>query len=255
MKTALVCGSTQGIGRACAELLAENGVTVVLLARNAQALAQLKNELATPTQQKHQVLVADFGNLEQLKAVVSEFAQNNAIDIVVNNTGGPPSGGVAAANIHDFTQAMSNHLLANHIILQAVLPNMQAKKWGRIVNIISTSVKVPLPNLGVSNTTRAAVASWSKTLASELAIYGITVNNVLPGATNTQRLKNIIDQKAKAQNTDIQHITQEMQAEIPMKRFGTPQEIAYAVGFLVSDQAAYITGINLPVDGGRTPSL
>ena len=255
MKTALVCGSTQGIGRACAELLAENGITVVLLARNAQALAQLKNELATPTQQKHQVLVADFGNLEQLKAVVSEFTQNNAIDIVINNTGGPPSGGVAAANIHDFTQAMSNHLLANHIILQAVLPNMQAKKWGRIVNIISTSVKVPLPNLGVSNTTRAAVASWSKTLANELAIYGITVNNVLPGATNTQRLKNIIDQKAKTQNTDIQHITKEMQTEIPMKRFGTPQEIAYAVGFLVSDQAAYITGINLPVDGGRTPSL
>jgi 3-oxoacyl-[acyl-carrier protein] reductase len=174
---------------------------------------------------------------------------------VINNTGGPPAGALAQATIQDLTQALNNHLFASHAILQAVLPAMQAQQWGRIINIISTSVKAPLHNLGVSNTTRAAVANWSKTLANELGKYNITVNNVLPGATDTGRLQAIIQHKASAQHTDIQHIIQQMQNEIPLQRFAQPEEIAAAVGFLASDAAAYITGINLPVDGGRTPNL
>jgi 3-oxoacyl-[acyl-carrier protein] reductase len=181
--------------------------------------------------------------------------QDTRIDILVNNTGGPPGGPITRAATEEFTQAFSNHLLCNHILAQAVLPGMKSAGYGRIINVISTSVKQPLHGLGVSNTVRAAVANWSKTLASEVAADGITVNNVLPGATGTQRLHSIISNKSKQAGSSEAEVTQEMLSEIPMKRFAAPEEIANAIAFLASPAAAYITGINLQVDGGRTGCL
>ena len=173
----------------------------------------------------------------------------------MNNTGGPSGGPIINASSEEFNRAFSNHLICNQILAQAVLEGMKISKYGRIINIISTSVKQPLKGLGVSNTIRAAVANWAKTWSNEVAIFGITVNNVLPGATNTDRLHLLMETKAKKTGVSIEQVEKEMIHEIPMKRFAAPEEIACAVAFLASPAAAYITGINIPVDGGRTSNL
>lgn len=252
-KTALVCGATQGIGYATANVLASQGAKIVAMARNEQALQNLLTEL--PNTEKHTYLVADFSNPQQVQQVLENYLQQNVIHIVVNNTGGPAAGPIAQAQSSEFVAAFSQHLLCNHLIAQAVLPQMKEQRFGRFINIISTSVKQPLKNLGVSNTIRAAVANWAKTLATEVAPWGITVNNVLPGATATQRLSSIIENKATKTQHSQEVVTQEMLAEIPMGRFAQAEEIAYAVAFLASNMASYITGINIPVDGGRTACL
>jgi len=254
--TALVCGSSQGIGRAAATELAAMGARVVLLARSEEALKSTCSSLPTPNGQQHHYLAADFSNPAQVASVVDAFVKTgNPIHILVNNTGGPPGGPIVNATIEAFLTTFNQHLLCNHLITQAVLPGMKEAKFGRIINIISTSVKQPLKGLGVSNTIRAAVANWSKTLSVEVAPFGITVNNVLPGATATQRLSSIIENKSQKQNHTIDEVEQEMLAEIPAGRFGKPEEIAAAVAFLASPAAAYINGINIPVDGGRTGCL
>ncbi len=255
-KTAMVCGSTQGIGKATAIELAMLGANVVLVARNEESLKETIKLLDASKSQKHDFLAVDFQTANKLKEKVENFiATNGAIHILVNNTGGPPSGLIQNAKIDEFLQAFNNHLVCNHILVQALIEGMKKEQYGRIVNIISTSVKVPLKNLGVSNTIRAAVANWSKTLANEVASFGITVNNVLPGATLTGRLQNIIDNKSKHTGESINEIKNEMESEIPLGRFAEPSEIANAVAFLASPAASYITGINVPVDGGRTGSL
>jgi 3-oxoacyl-[acyl-carrier protein] reductase len=255
-KKAIVCGSTQGIGKAVALELANMGASVTLVARNEVALKQTKAELSTSAGQLHSYLCVDFSEPNKLKDLMDAFMQrNNPIHILVNNTGGPPSGPIVAAKGDEFLSAFTNHLLCNHIMAQACIEGMKNSGYGRIINIISTSVKAPLPNLGVSNTIRAAVANWSKTMANELGKYNITVNNVLPGATNTQRLKTIITNKASKNHLEISSVEKEMLHEIPMGRFAEASEIANAVAFLASPAASYINGINLPVDGGRTPSL
>jgi 3-oxoacyl-[acyl-carrier protein] reductase len=251
-KTALVCGSTQGIGKATAILLSSMGANIVLLARDESKLKATLNELFAG---QHSYLQADFNNSAELKKIINSYAASHTVHILVNNTGGPPSGPIVNAKEEEFLQAFNNHLLCNHILVQALLPGMKKEGFGRIINVISTSVKLPLKNLGVSNTIRAAVANWSKTLANELAIYNITVNNVLPGATHTQRLQSIMEAKSAKSNMDIADVQKEMIAEIPMGRFGLPEELAAAIGFLASPAASYITGINLPVDGGRTGCL
>lgn len=251
-KTALVCGGTQGIGRAVAQTLAGMGARVVLLARNAERLAETAAALPGSG---HQWLVGDHGNLPELKSSLAHLVQHTPIDVLINNSGGPPGGKAMNATEEAFLHAFSQHLLVNSALTQIVLPGMQKAEWGRIVNIISTSVKQPLPNLGVSNTVRAAVANWAKTLATEVAPMGITVNNVLPGATRTGRLSGLLEARAAQSGTPIETLEAEMLHEIPMKRFGEPEEIAAAVGFLCSPAAAYISGINLPVDGGRTMCL
>lgn len=255
-KKAIVCGSTQGIGKAVALELANMGASVTLIARNEAALKQAKAELSTSHGQLHSYLCVDFSEPNKLKDLMDAFMQrNNPIHILVNNTGGPPAGPIASAKNEEFLSAFTNHLLCNHIMAQACIEGMKNAGYGRIINIISTSVKAPLPNLGVSNTIRAAVANWSKTLANELGKFNITVNNVLPGATNTQRLKNIITNKATKNHLEAKSVEEEMMHEIPMGRFAEASEIANAVAFLASPSASYINGINLPVDGGRTPSL
>lgn len=255
-KTAIVCGSTQGIGKASARELAILGANIVLVARNEESLKATLKELDATKGQKHYFLTADFQFPAQLKEKVVDFiALNGAVHILVNNTGGPPSGPIANAKTEEFLQAFNNHLLCNHVLVQAVLDGMKAEQYGRIINIISTSVKMPLKNLGVSNTIRAAVANWSKTLANEVASFGITVNNVLPGATSTGRLQSIIENKSKNTGEPLNQIKNEMESEIPLGRFAEPHEIANAVAFLASPAASYITGINVPVDGGRTGCL
>ena len=255
-KRAIVCGSTQGIGKAVAVELAQMGANVTLIARNEQCLKQTKSELFNNGSQLHSYLCVDFTNTEQLKELVDQFIQRaGSVNILVNNTGGPPSGAIIIAKTEEFLSAFNNHLICNHILVQACVEGMKNSGYGRIVNIISTSVKQALPNLGVSNTIRAAVGNWAKTLANELGKFGITVNNVLPGATATQRLSSIIENKALKTNHSNDAITKEMLSEIPLGRFADAAEIANAVAFLASPAAAYINGINVPVDGGRTGNL
>jgi 3-oxoacyl-[acyl-carrier protein] reductase len=252
-KTALICGSTQGIGKAIAIEMVALGAQVILVARDESKLIETINEL--PNQHlPHQYFKADFTNKQDMKALC-DYLKTQAIDIVVNNTGGPPAGPIVTVTEEDFYAAFQAHLINNHNIMQSVLDGMKERKFGRIINIISTSVKQPLPHLGVSNTIRAAVANWSKTLANEVGQYNITVNNILPGATVTARLENIINAKAYKTNLTPDEVSAHMINEIPMRRFGQAEEIAAAAVFLASPAASYITGINLPVDGGRTSSL
>ena len=255
-KQALVCGSTAGIGKATAMTLAAEEATIILLARNEEKLKATLAELPVTEGQKHSYLVADFSNPEAVEEVVQEHIKNHgAIHILINNTGGPAGGPIFDASIEEFQKAFTQHLKCNHLLTQAVVPGMKEAGFGRIINIISTSVKQPIDGLGVSNTTRGAVASWSKTMANELGEFGITVNNILPGTTETGRLHEIIAQNAEKSGISVEKIAENMKASIPAKRFAKPEEIADAVAFLASERAAYINGINLPVDGGRTKSL
>ena len=255
-KHALVCGGSQGIGRAAAIELAQLGANVTLLARSREALeAALATLPKTHAAQSHATLAVDMSDHAALRAKVEAAVIGNPVQILINNTGGPPGGQAQSAKVEEFLAAFSQHLIANQIVLQAVLPGMRGPGYGRVINVISTSVKEPIKNLGVSNTIRGAVASWAKTLAAELGPLGITVNNVLPGSTQTPRIEQIIDTRAGKTGRSREDIHAEMVAEIPMGRFARPEETAAAIAFLCSPAAGYITGINLPVDGGRTRSL
>ena len=234
-KKAIVCGSTQGIGKAIAMELANLGASVTLVARNEESLKKVKAELSTGAGQVHSYLCVDFTQPDKLKSLLEAFmSRNTPIHILINNTGGPPGGAINSAKVEEFVSAFNNHLICNHILVQACLEGMKNAGYGRIINIISTSVKQPLPNLGVSNTIRAAVGNWAKTLANELGKFNITVNNVLPGATSTGRLETIINSKATKNGLEINAVKAEMLHEIPMGRFADASEIAAAVAFLAS---------------------
>ena len=251
-KNALVCGSTQGIGKASAIGLASEGVNVTLIARNEEKLKAVLAELPN-NNQNHNYIIADFSNPSELKEKIEASDLN--FHILVNNTGGPAGGPVFNAQLDEFERAFTQHLKCNHVLVQAVVPFMKEAGFGRVINVISTSVKQPLDGLGVSNTIRGAVASWSKTLANELGQFNITVNNVLPGATGTERLKEIINNKAVKTGMSVEVVSENMMNASPAKRFAKPEEIANAIVFLASEKASFINGINVPVDGGRTKSL
>jgi 3-oxoacyl-[acyl-carrier protein] reductase len=253
---AVVCGSTQGIGRATALELARSGAHVTLLARDSDKLAAVVQELDRSRGQEHHMVAVDMSDTVSLQhAIGAHVTSHGPVHILVNNTGGPPPGLAHEAEVSAFESAFRLHLLAYQTLVRAIVPGMKSAKQGRIINVISTSVKVPLANLGVSNTIRGAVAQWSKTLANELGPYNITVNNVLPGATSTERLAGIIRNKSAKSGISEEAATQEMLHEIPLRRFAAPEEIAAAICFLAGPSAAYINGINLPVDGGRTGCL
>lgn len=254
-KHAVVCGSTQGIGKASAIELASLGASVTLLARDEQKLLGVLAELPVGRGQQHGFLKADFSNVDEVNRVITKYVSSNTVHILVNNTGGPPGGLAIDAGQEEFVKAFAAHLLCNQTLVQAVVPSMKKEKYGRIINIISTSVKIPLKGLGVSNTIRGAVASWAKTLSVELGPFGITVNNVLPGATMTGRLEALVQSKAEKSKRSFEEVMNEMVAEIPAGRIGEAREVAAAVAFLATPAAAYINGINIPVDGGRTGSL
>ena len=255
-KTALVCGSTQGIGRAVAVELAQLGATVTLMARNEEKLKKVVGQLATSHGQRHQYLVADFAQPEAVKAAIDAYLVDNPdIHILINNTGGPAGGPLIEAQPEAFIKAFTAHLINNQQLVQAVVPAMKRTGYGRIVNIISTSVKQPIVGLGVSNTIRGAVAQWAKTLSLELGKFGITVNNVLPGSTKTTRLDALMEKGAKETGKTVEAYAAERAAEIPIGRFMEPEEVAAAVAFLCTPAAAAISGINVPVDGGKTGGL
>jgi 3-oxoacyl-[acyl-carrier protein] reductase len=254
-KNALVCGSSAGIGKASAMELAGMGATITLLARNEEKLKKVLEELPMDHGQKHDYLIADFTDPATLKERIIEATLHKNYHILINNTGGPKGGPNFSAEVSEFTQAFSNHLVCNQILVQNVVPGMKEEGYGRIINIISTSVKQPIDGLGVSNTIRGAVASWSKTLANELGQFGITVNNVLPGFTGTDRLDDILANASKRFGGSKEKASEFMKNLVPARRFAAPSEIANAVAFLASEAAGYINGINLPVDGGRTKSL
>jgi 3-oxoacyl-[acyl-carrier protein] reductase len=257
-KNALVCGSTQGIGKATAFALAEEGVNVTLIARNEEKLKAVLAELNAcqferSREQCHSYLVADFSKPDEVAEVLKNT--DAKFHILVNNTGGPKGGELLTATTSELLNAFQMHIICNQILVQAVVPFMKSEKYGRIINVISTSVKEPIPGLGVSNTIRNAVGNWSKTLASELGKFQITVNNVLPGFTDTARLDQIIKIKAQKANRSEAEMEQILKSYVPAGRFAKPEETAAAVTFLASRQASYINGINIPVDGGRTKSL
>jgi 3-oxoacyl-[acyl-carrier protein] reductase len=231
------------------------GANCILLARNEERLADSAALLDTTLRQMHTHFAIDVNNHESLQKVVQEILSKHPIHILINNSGGPAAGPIVNATTEQFIQAFHQHLLTNHLLTTSVIESMKAEGYGRIINIVSTSVRVPLPNLGVSNTTRGAVASWAKTMANELAQFGITVNNVLPGATRTQRLQSIISNNAQKKNKEVEEVEKEMMHEIPAKRFGEAAEVAAVAAFLATPAAAYVTGVSIPVDGGRTGSI
>jgi 3-oxoacyl-[acyl-carrier protein] reductase len=253
-RRALVGGASRGIGAATAEVLAACGASVVLLARDRERLQATAQTLPTQPGQTHTCVAVDYSDPVAVGEAIAEHI-DPGVDILVHNTGGPPAGQVSTAAQDALQRAFEQHLLAGHTLLQAVLPGMRERGYGRIINIISTSVKEPIPGLGVSNTIRGAVASWAKTLATELAADGITVNNVLPGFTGTERLDYLFGIQASATGRTAQEVAAAARASVPAQRFAEPREIGQVVAFLASPLAAYVNGINVPVDGGRTRSL
>lgn len=254
-KKAIICGSTDGIGKACALEIAALGASVTLVARNEAKLKQTLTELPTSDGQTHDYLCADFQQPEYLKAVIQDYmSKQSEIHILVNNTGGPPAGPAHEASLDAFRKGFEMHVIGNQILVQAVLPKMKPAGYGRIINIISTSVKEPIPGLGVSNTIRGAVGNWAKTLSKELGSFSITVNNVLPGPTETGRIRDLIKNRATSQGKTTEEIEKSMKEQIPVGRFAEPAEIGYAVAFLASPASAYISGVNLTVDGGKMGS-
>jgi 3-oxoacyl-[acyl-carrier protein] reductase len=258
-RNAFVGGSSKGIGKAVALELAKLGANITLIGRDEPALMQGLIDLSfiSKAEQHHDSIAIDFSNPDKVKSAVERHLKktNKTYHILVNNTGGPPSGKIFDAQPDEFIKAFESHLINNHQLTRLFAEGMKRSNYGRIINIISTSVKQPLPNLGVSNTIRAAVANWAKTMANELGAFGITVNNVLPGATETDRMKTIIANRIDKTGWDEEMVREEMMREIPLKRFASPEEVAAAVAFLATPAAAYINGINVPVDGGRTGSL
>ena len=253
---ALVCGGSQGIGRAVALELAQFGADVTVLARSREALQAVVGALPkTRAAQTHGLAVADANDTAAFGAAIEVLVRARPAQILVNNSGGPPGGPAHGAKVEEYTNAFRQHVLANQTALQAVLPGMRAAGFGRVVNVISTSVKEPIENLGVSNTVRAAVASWAKTCSRELAPLGITVNNVLPGFTQTQRLTGLIAAKSKTSGKSEDEIARDMLAAVPAGRFADPAEVAAVVAFLCSPAAAYVNGVSIAVDGGRTHAL
>ena len=254
-KNALICGSSQGIGLAIAQELAELGANCILLARNPQKLKGVVKTLHKSASQQHSFETADFASKEEVRKAIHKIVEQQKIHVLINNTGGPPGGIVSDAKEEEFLAAFNQHLVNNHILATAVIPGMKQEGYGRIINILSTSVKIPLPYLGVSGTVRAAVAAWAKMMSHHLGQYNITVNNLLPGYTETERLQELVSTSAQKKNLPEHKISEQMMSDIPLKRFGKASEIAAVAAFLASPAASYVNGASIPVDGGRTGAI
>ena len=254
-KTALISGASQGIGKAIAIELSLLGANCILLARSSEGLKSVIESLDTSSGQTHQFHAIDFNGSIELKKLAETIVASKTIDILINNTGGPSAGLIFSEAPEKFEAAFKQHVVANQILTQAVVPGMKHQSWGRIINVISTSVRTPLDNLGVSNTIRAAVASWSKTMSNELAVHGITVNSLLPGFISTTRLDAVASSFAEKAQVSKNEMEERMKNSVPAKRFGEPSEIAAVAAFIASPAASYVNGITIPVDGGRTPTI
>lgn len=252
---ALVCGASEGIGRATAIELASLGAVVTVLSRRADALQTVVDALPVAHGQRHHVLAVDMDRTADLEATVAAHVAAYPAQILIHNSGGPAGGSAHEASLDAFEAAFRRHLLGGQVLVQAVLPAMREAGWGRIVNVVSTSVREPIAGLGVSNTVRGAVASWAKTLSRELAPEGITVNNVLPGYTRTGRIDQVVAARMRRTGEDADTVLASMRASVPAGRFAEPAETAGVIAFLCAPAAAYVTGVSLPVDGGRMASI
>lgn len=252
---ALVCGASAGIGRAVALALAEQGAVVTALARREERLRALVEELRERGAPAAHALVADLDDRPTLYTRVTQHLDTaGPVHVLVNNAGGPPAGPILEAEASAFEQAFGRHVLASHLLLKAVLPGMREAGYGRIINVISTSVREPIPNLGVSNTVRAAMAGWAKTVSRELP-PGITINNILPGFTNTERLDALRTAAAERRGISEEQVQAQWLSQVPEGRLGEPEELAAVAAFLASPAGAFVRGVSLPVDGGRMVSI
>lgn len=255
-KRALVCGGSKGIGQACAMALAELGAAVTIIGRDEQALEETAKALSERNEnEEHHSLSMDFDRLNDSLPKLTSHLEDHPVDILINNSGGPAAGKLIDASIEDLQLGLQRHVFASHAITKLVVPHMSSNGYGRIVNIISTSVKEPINGLGVSNTVRGAMGNWSKTMANELGPMGITVNNLLPGRTKTGRLSKLMKHWAETRNISVEELEQQSLGDIPMRRYAEPQEVGDIIAFLCTPAAGYITGTNIVVDGGRTRSL
>ena len=255
-KTALVCGGSQGLGLATAKELALLGAAVIIASRTEDKLIKAVEELHKTTGQHHHYIVMDLTVPEKAKANVQAWMKKNGIiHILINNSGGPAAGPIIETPAAGLEKAFLAHVVSSHLLAQLVIPGMQKERYGRIVNIVSTSVKQPINGLGISNTVRAALANWAKTMANEIGYGGITVNNVLPGYTKTDRLNYLFTKQAEKQGIDLKSVEKNIIDTIPAKRLGEPEEFGAVAAFLCTPAAAYINGVNITVDGGRTGSL
>ena len=254
-KKALVGGSSAGIGKAIAIQLAKSGASVTLMSRSEDKLKAIVDELPASNGQKHQYLKVDFTNFDSFKSIISEYFKSNSVDILVNNTQGPPAGSALNKSIDDYQAAFD--LLFKTVVYttELALENMRANKFGRIINVSSVSVKEPLSYLVLSNSIRSAVTAWAKSLTMDVGLDNITINNTLTGYFNTERIEEIIRRKSKEIGVSEAEVRGNMESEVSVKRMGDPEEYANLVTFLASDKAGYISGINIPIDGGRLKSL
>ena len=254
-KSALIGGSSRGLGYAVARQLALSGASVTLMSRNEKKLKEIIVNLENETKVKHNYLIVDFNNFDSYKKIISTFLSNNPIDILVNNTQGPKPGDVESLSIDDYQNAFD--LLFKSVVhtTSVALPYMKKNSWGRVLNMVSISIKEPLSYLALSNTIRGSVVTWAKTLANDVACDNITVNNILTGYFKTERIEELNFEKAKKLNISIDQVFDTMKNQVPMKRIGNPEEFGYLASFLCSDNASYITGINIPIDGGLIKSL
>lgn len=254
-KSALVCGGSDGIGFSTAQELAQQGCEIILLGRSKEKLAEKITIIDSLNEKENQTYSINFADLQELDNISSKILESQAPCILINNCGGPSPGKLMLAELQDLEIAFRKHVLASQLLTKKLIPIMIKAKYGRVINIISTSVRQPIRNLGVSNTIRGAMASWSKTMSQELAETGITVNNILPGTTKTDRINKIIEANQKMQNISFEEAQNNMILEIPMRRFAEVEEISKAIAFLASPDASYITGVNLQVDGGKIKSI
>ncbi len=254
-KKALIGGSSAGIGKAIAQQLAESGASVTLMARSEAKLKDIISGLPTDQGQKHQYLIIDFSDFEGYKKIISRYFKSNSVDILVNNTQGPTAGNALEKKVQDYQQAFE--LLFKTVVFttELALKQMREYQWGRIINVASVSVKEPLNYLALSNTIRAAVVTWAKSLATDVGKDQITVNSILTGYFDTERISQLNAKKAEQMGIKQEEVRADMESKVPVKRIGDPSEYGYLVAFLASDKAAYITGTQIPIDGGLLKSL
>lgn len=252
---ALVGGATSGLGKAIALQLAACGAKVTLMARSRDKLETILHELPSDHGQHHDYLAVDFSDFNDYQDRIQAYFDGKTVDILVNNTQGPAAGTVLSQDVQDYQLAFDLLFKTYVLTTSLALEGMQRKNYGRIINVSSTSVKEPLPNMALSNSLRAAVINWAKTLAAEVAPDGITVNNILTGSFDTERLKSLHQKQAEQKSVDLEGLRKQAADNIPIKRFGKPEEYGYLAAFLASEYAAYITGTNIPIDGGALRSI
>ena len=254
-KSALIGGSSGGIGKAVAQQLANSGASVTLMSRSEDKLKAIVADLPVDQGQMHQYLVVDFSNFSGYQKLITTYFEKNDVDILVNNTQGPASGNALDKKVPDYQEAFDLLFKTTVFTTEMALKNMVKNKWGRIINIASVSVKEPLSYLALSNTIRAAVVTWAKSLATDVGEHCITVNSILTGYFDTDRIKQLNAKKAERLEISEHDVRADMESKVPVKRIGNPKEYGYLVAFLASEKASYITGTQIPIDGGLLKSL